>query len=214
MTDHPEPDGAPDPDLLAAYYDGALDEQDERRRRIEAWLERHAETPADLDSLRTLWQETKPPEPSAEAWQRVLTGLGRTPRVPAEPVRARSQRWPAAAVAAAACVALLVWLAARLLQPAQGPDSLATRNEDPAQLVVFPVVSADEVVVLRIDSDDIASIVVGRLPVLGPLELAGPGEVVQLRAEPYARDQMVPQFREQPSRPMFYAPLEAEETPR
>jgi hypothetical protein len=213
MTLHSGPEGAPDPEVLAAYFDGELEGRDELRRQVEDWLALHPDSEADPDRqrLRELWQETTPPEPSGEAWQRVLEHVAMA-RGTAVPVRQR--RWPVA-LAAAACVALFVGLASWLLQPA--PHRLLV-EEKAQQLVVvevFPVATAEEVVILRVDGDDRWMLPIGQFPLHGPLVLADAGEVERISSEPDALDQMVPQFRWRgPQRPMVWAPLDAEEMPR
>jgi hypothetical protein len=67
----------------------------------------------------------------------------------------------------------------------------------------------DEVEILRVEGADTGTLVVGALPVHGPLELADPGEVTVTSIEPDARDQMVPVIRST-GRPMIWARLDSE----
>jgi anti-sigma factor RsiW len=216
MTPRPDPDRAPDPELLAAYGDGELDQRPELRRRIEAWLARHPEACALLDEqrrLRELWQETTPLEPQPQAWHRVFGKLHETQSAPPGPTRqARARFAPAAAMVAAASVALLIWGAARLLQPTPSPAPQQTSDSTARLLAqqILPVANDEEVVILRIEGDDTQTVMVGQLPVQGPLELADSGEVEQISSKPAARDQMVPQFRLR-GRPMIWARLESDD---
>ena len=76
---------------------------------------------------------------------------------------------------------------------------------------VLPVASADEVVILHIEGRDIQTVVVGRLPVPGLLEMAAPGEVRVFHARPDATDQMVPTVHQRgPRAPMIWAKLETD----
>jgi anti-sigma factor RsiW len=207
MTLNPGPDGAPEPELLAAYFDGELEDRADLRRQVEDWLARDPEAQADLEGqrrLRELWQETTPPEPEPQQWQRVLAQV-------AQARRAAPRRWPAALLAVAACIAVFVGLAAWLLQPGPAPVPIAANK--PAEVVeVYPVASADEVVILHVEGDDKQTLVVGEFPLHGPLELAAPGDVERISSEPDARDQMVPDFRLQgPQHPMIWARLDSEE---
>jgi hypothetical protein len=74
---------------------------------------------------------------------------------------------------------------------------------------VLSVATMDEVEILRVEGADTGTLVVGALPVHGPLELADPGEVTVTSIEPDARDQMVPVMRST-GRPMIWARLESE----
>jgi hypothetical protein len=220
MTPHPD-DWSPRPELLAAYFDGELDgrpDLDALRRRVRDWLCRHPEAGAVLDDYRRLaqlWQETRPPEPEPETWRRVEECLARHPLPQPVPARrARAGRWVAALLAVAAGVALWAWLG--LHDPA-GPK-VAEKKAAPAAVgedavEVFPVATAAEVTILRVEGNDTHTLVVGELPVQGPLELAGPGDVVLTSVQPDTRDQMMPQVRvDGPHRPMIWAPTASEGT--
>jgi hypothetical protein len=76
---------------------------------------------------------------------------------------------------------------------------------------VFPVATASEVTILRVEGSDTETLVVGTLPVHGPLELALPGEVSLTSVQPDAHDNMVPRvLLRGPSRPMIWARLDTE----
>ncbi len=71
---------------------------------------------------------------------------------------------------------------------------------------VFPVATAAEIAILRVEGADTHTLVVGELPVHGPLVLAGPGEVALTSVQPDARDQMMPHIRlDGPGRPLIWA---------
>jgi hypothetical protein len=78
---------------------------------------------------------------------------------------------------------------------------------------VFPVATADEIAILHVAGADTHTVIVGELPVLGPLELAGPGEVALTSVQPDVRDNMMPHIRMGgANRPMIWARV-AEEGP-
>lgn len=204
MSRH-EPPWEPDPELLAAYGDGELDDRPELRARLEAWLEQHPEAQAELAAFRQLgqlWQETTPSEPSASTWRRLRARLLRVARQPKAGPALR--RWGAPLLATAAGLALLVgyWPRSPEVPP---PDVRAAVEE------VFPVATASEVTILRVEGADTNTLVVGELPVHGPLELAGPGDVALTSVQPDAHDNMVPRVLLQgPQRPIIWARLDAE----
>jgi hypothetical protein len=69
-------------------------------------------------------------------------------------------------------------------------------------------------VVLLVDGADTQTLVVGQLPVQGPLVLAEPGDVERISSQPDALDNMVPTFRlHGPHRPMIWARLDEENMP-
>jgi hypothetical protein len=166
----------------------------------------------DLDeqqALRRLWQETTPIEPAPAAWQRVQDNLAQAQRRLLAS-RRRRQRAPLVALVAAACVALLAWGVVHWL-PSK-PVIVPPAHEEAE--AVLPVAAADEVVILRVEGDDTQTLVVGQLPVHGPLELAEPGEVIFTSIQPDARDQMVPHVRSHAGcRPMIWARAEADAMP-
>jgi hypothetical protein len=213
----PEPeDWSPDPALLAAYFDGELDGRPELaplRRRLEVWLDVHPEARevlADYQRLAQLWHYTSPPDPGAAAWKRLKA------RVAAAPARRLALRgWAVALLATAAGVALVVWIG---LTDRPTPKSALIRpvppRPTPEAVEVFPVATAAEVVILRVEGADTQTLVVGELPVHGPLELLGPGEVALMRVSPDTRDQMLPHVRMKgPHRPLIWARADAEIMP-
>jgi len=75
----------------------------------------------------------------------------------------------------------------------------------------FPVATAEEVVIRRVEGADTSLLVVGQLPVNGPLELAAPGEVHVFHVRPDRPDQMMPTVLEKgPSPPMIWAKLDTD----
>lgn len=196
MTMNPSDPYKPDAERLAAYCDGEMDDAGERAR-LEAYLAAHPEAQAEVDALRRLkklWDDTAPPLPSPATWRQVEARLNDPPRRPARPAMPR----PLVVAAVAACVAA-VWLLSALLRPvaptaAQGP--------------VLPVAQSDDVEIVHIEGDDLESIVVGRLPLEGILELAESGdiEVHSMKRHEGWRQPMVPES----GRPMIYARLESE----
>jgi hypothetical protein len=212
----PDENWRPAPELLAAYFDGELTgrpDQDELRGRIQDWLRRHPEGRAELADYRQLdrlWHETAPPDPGAAAWQQREAHLQRAVR--SLPARRRFSAGSrvAALLATAAAVALFAWMG-RSPQPVPPPRQPALAVA--VEVEVFPVASADEIAILHVAGADTQTVIVGELPLLGPLELAGPGEVALTSVQPDARDNMMPQVRMGGAhRPMIWARV-AEEGP-
>lgn len=211
MTAPAGDDWNPDPRLLAAYLDGELHgrpELDALRRRIENWLEEHPEAQEGLVELRRLgrlYQETVPVEPAPATWDALLARIERNASRRATPPQRVAGRWILALVGAAACIALFAWSMTR-----HSPRPVPAPTVEDS----FPVATAAEVEILRVEGNDTPTLVVGRLPLQGPLELAGPGEVVLTSVQPDDTDRMLPHVRTGGSdRPMIWARVEAEEEP-
>jgi anti-sigma factor RsiW len=172
-------DWQPDPQLLAAYFDGELNGAD-MRDRIEAWLAAHPEAAEDWAELKKLLRDTAPAEPGEKAWQetRARIEAQRPVNVP------RFRRpWLTAAVVAASIVlftGVLVgaWRAG-LTGNGTRPVAVTPPPKSPAaeDLDVLQVASADEITILRIEGADTEAVVVGLMPVNGELELAASGDV-------------------------------------
>jgi hypothetical protein len=217
---------APTPEQLAAYADGELDgrpEGEPLRRHIEAWLARHPEAADDLQAqrrLRRLCQATTPAEPSEAAWNHVLARLEQLPPAPARGALGRpgyGLRFAAWAVAALAATAAAVWLALALFGPWGGPELArrAPRGPErregplkaprplPAEVEPFAVATGDEVEVLSIKGADTSTLVVGELPLSGPMVLVQAGEVEVQRLEREVRMGST-------GPPMVWMPLEGE----
>lgn len=189
-----ENDWTPDPQLLAAYFDGELEGRDKMADmcvRIEAWLEMHpqaADAWAEHRRLRELWAETTPPEPAPALWSQTLAEIETGRRLPAA-ARAGQRPWLAAGLFVAS-LALFLFLLFNVLR--QGPENLPVvmgPQEKPSQaldqdLEIFAVASASEVTILHIDGEDTVALVVGALPLDGPMELAERGEVRVIRCCP------------------------------
>ena len=83
MNDSSNSPWTPDPQLLAAYFDGELEGRDDvadLRGKIEAWLETHPEANEEWRqqrALQKLWLDTTPAEPSAATWNQVLDQIDR-----------------------------------------------------------------------------------------------------------------------------------------
>jgi hypothetical protein len=201
-------DWSPSPEILAAYFDGELAVHPELRGRIADWLRTHPEARAVLEDYRRLaqlWQDTTPPDPTAVAWQELdarlaALQLARAPR----PVLRRL----AAAVVLAAAMALAVWTG---WPPPAAPPVQKTPIAESDE--VLAVATAAEVTILRVEGEDTQTVAVGEMPVHGPLELAGPGEVTLTNVRPDARDRMMPHVRmDGDHRPMIWARVDAEAT--
>jgi anti-sigma factor RsiW len=194
---------APSPKMLAAYLDGEFEGRDDLaglRRRVENWLAVHPQARADLAAhrrLRQLWQATTPSEPGPLTWSGMMAQLETWKQGPGcvLPQPKTRKRWPVAMVLSLAASILILVLIRT------GP----MEDIDP-----FPVATEQEVVILHVDGSDTASLVVGQLPVQGPLELAGPGEVTLTSVQPAQGDNMVPEFGAE-GRPIIWVRAETEE---
>jgi hypothetical protein len=214
-------DWSPGPELLAAYFDGELAGRPDLagvRRRIADWLRCHPEARAVLDDYRRLaqlWRDTSPADPGPGPWQELDTKLALVPL--ARPGRSRRQwlaRWTAALVGVAAAATIAIWLG---LGERDAPQRVQTAQEQPVParaapaVEVFAVATAAEVTILRVEGADTQTVVVGELPLHGPMELLGPGEMALTSIQPDARDRMMPHVRIGGShRPMIWAPVNAE----
>jgi len=217
MNAAPDPSWEPDPQLLAAYFDGALEGRDdlaEKRARVEAWLETHPdalEQCTELRQVQKLWLDTTPAEPTNAAWQRCFAGID----VGSVPLRKESRRsrrpWLMRSAIAAGVVLFIgtlfgVWRMTRedVVQP--GPVAAVPKQ---MEMEVFEVAHAHEVTILRVEGADTGSLIVGILPLVGLLELADPGDVDVLNMCPDARDQMLPNVRDR-GRPLIWARLDVD----
>lgn len=207
----PERDWKPSRELLAAYADGEFEGRDDLadlQRRLEQWLSEDAGARAELAEyrrLRQLWLETTPAEPTAAAWDSTLDEVLRARQTPVAPAPTSWPRRLAVTLAVAASLALvfIAW------QPGAHTPAPGRTGEVAEDDEVFPVATASEVAILTVEGPDAATLVVGELPLQGPLELAGPGDVTLTSVEPDARDNMIPQFVST-GRPMIWARLETD----
>ncbi|GEM_PF-5896653 len=197
-------------EILAAFADGEFEGRDDLaflKQRVEEWLARHPEAQAELSRLRQLkqvWQQTPPPSPRPEVWLKMLAELEAAPH--RSLVKAIWHRRLVGIASAAACIALVasLWWAQR---PGPVPNTAPNDPDD----VAFSVAAAHEVEIMNVDGADTHTLVVGELPVKGPLELAAPGEVTVTSVQPAARDNMMPEVNMQgPGRPMIWARLETD----
>ncbi len=187
-----EEEREPNPEQIAAYLDGEYEHLGGlSAERVERWLKSHPEALAQVRAqhrLARLWQKTSPDEPAPEAWQRVLAGIERDLDHPARP-RPRPWGWWGIGVGlfltAAACLAVAVLTARR---PPEGAPPRPDVPDQPVARAVLPVVDDDEVEILSVRGDDVASLVVGVLPLQGLMVLADRGEVSLIRGDPSAAD--------------------------
>jgi hypothetical protein len=186
-----QPRREPTPAELAAWADGELGPPD--AERVERWLAEHPEAGHEADALRhlvRLYRDHPAPDPAGPSWDaalgRIEAGLA------ARPAQARAWRWRLLAglvVAAAASLAAVVL--ARALwptppaeegpAPGPGPVAVVPPDEEP-----FPVATAGEVNIIRMDPRDADRVVVGVPLMPGSIELVGTEEVeiVQVEGDP------------------------------
>jgi len=202
-----------DPQWIAAYLDGEMDGNADLaplRRQIQEWLLDHPEAGAEALAqrrLHLLMKATPAPEPTEAAWERVFTRLVELPAPPL-PMRRGNTGRRVALVTAVLSTAAAVWLAllwsqqAPLeenppLKPAPLPVNIVQEKPVPPpqpreqptlvkRMVIepLPVATEEEVEIIRIGGADVKTLVVGNLPVRGPLQIPGPGEVSLTREEP------------------------------
>lgn len=197
-------------EILAGYADGEFEGRDELaplKQRVENWLARHPETRAELNRLRQLkqlWRETTPPSPPPEAWLKMLAELEAVP--PRSSGAGKWRQLAAGFAAAVACIALAVsiWWINR-------PTATQSIAVDDEETQPFVVAAAHEVEIMNVEGADTHTLIVGELPVKGPLELVVPGEVTVTSVQPAARDNMMPEvYFQGPGRPMIWAKLETD----
>ena len=211
MKPSADPKWNPDPQLLSAYFDGELEA--DVRARIEVWLEAHPETAEEWavhKKVRTLWRDTTPAEPRAAVWDQVLERIDVQRKQPiAAPAGQRP--WLTAGIIAASIVIFIGLLLGglRSMLPKPGPEQplvkLPQPTEDFADIDMLQVAAASEVTILRIDGADTEAVVVGEMPVSGPLDLAASGEVCITCKCPRVNVRQNP-----PYRPMVWARLDPE----
>jgi hypothetical protein len=148
-----------------------------------ALLPEHAAEAEALRRLTRLFQEHNAPDPTPAAWdatlQRIESGLA-APKPAPVPKRGSPALRIVAGVAAACLAALLL---AHQFMPAPGkttpPPIVPADDEEP-----YAVATADEIVILSMNPANMPSLVVGKSPVHGDLELAGPEDVSLVDTKP------------------------------
>jgi hypothetical protein len=195
----------PNPEWLAAYLDGELDQQ--AREKVEEWLARDPAAHADLEGQRRLlqqWEVTAPVEPPAAAWSDLVSKLEKASQYLPKPWRFwNSAGWVASILAVSAAA---LWLLVALTHtPAPIPH-----GDDLIEVAPFAVATAEEIEILSVEGADHPALAVGEMPVRGPLEILAPGEMTVTSVQPDARDNMTPVVPQAADTPMFWAPLVAQ----
>jgi anti-sigma factor RsiW len=196
------------PELLAAYVDGELDPV--ARARVEAWLAEYPEARAELETQhrlsrrnQKLWNATAGPSPSEASWARLFHKVHGALNTRAEPAATRPRRrWvPVAAFAAAAAAVIFGVL---LLRPPVGGGRVSPADDEPA----WAVASDADIEIVSIQDADADRLVVGELPLRGPVQLAAASDVELVKVEKDT-DGMMPlvQMNAGPNAPMIVAPL-------
>jgi hypothetical protein len=177
--DQNDAEQAPTPEKLSAYVDSELPAAE--MEATEAWLRRHPEAGADVESLRrldALWQQKTVPEPAAALWDKTLQGI--ESRL-AAPKPSGGPTWLIAGGIAAACLVGLV--AARAFWPA--PHTPPFVDEEP-----YAVATPDDIEIISMDPRNMHNLVVGKPPVHGDLVLATFDDVELLDAKPNSEGQV------------------------
>jgi hypothetical protein len=151
------------------------------RAKIEAWLEANPQVDSEWvqhKQLRELWRDTTPAEPTKAAWKQTLERIDHARKRPAQTPLARPT-WIAAGIVAASVLILAGLGFAAFRGYFTAPPDLIVKTPQPApdEFEVLEVASASDVNILRIEDADTPCVVVGTLPVNGPLEFAVSGEV-------------------------------------
>lgn len=204
----------PDPEQLAAYFDGELEGRDELaplRERIEQWLSDNPKGRTESGQFRQflrLWQQTTPQEPSNAVWNQMWRSI-QSPAVP-KPRRTASRWKPVAWVAGIAACLALVWVLAGNREPdkiklAEKPIVKGAEEDE-----IFPVAVADEIRILRVEGRPYTqAMIVGQLPLDGPLELLENDEMSVTSIKPDTRDRPLASVGK--DRPIIWAKLETED---
>lgn len=204
-----------DRELLAAYADGELEGREELaqlRLQVETWLETHPEAHRELHeyrSLRELLEATPPPDQEEGVWEEMAHRL-RVTRFRTEVPNRPNQRWFVAGLAGAVAAGL-AWAMFSVPAHLENPQAKMTnaRPGSANNLEPFPVAGVGEVEILSVSGDSALALVVGELPLHGPMKLAGPGEVTVTSVQPAAHDNMLPVFRAD-GNPMIWSRLDSE----
>jgi len=151
--------------------------------------------------LRELMQATRPTPPDELAWSNALANIERKLHAPKSANdHGKGWNWAVAASAAAAALLLGLWV-----------SGIGSRNLLPranSKLEQFPVATSGEIEILSVGGADTHTLVVGRPPLDGAIELLAPGDVTLFSVEP-AADEMVPEIRfHGPNTPMIWAHLD------
>ncbi len=193
------------PEWLAAYADGEMDRNAilaQVKKQVEDWLAEHPEARADIEEqrrLRDLWEETTPVEPDPASWAKELGRLEQSAR-DHKGRRAGSWGWLAGLLTMTAAA---VWLAYFLSHKQVLLPTVEGNNP-------FAVATAEEIDILSVEGDDTNTFAVGDMPVRGPLELVGPGEVRVTQVESAVQDNMRLDVQEGPATPMIWARLDSD----
>jgi hypothetical protein len=169
----------------------------------------HEELADQLEQLARLYRDHAPPEPAAPAWQSVLSGIEK--RLAAQAVQPRWSarlRLFAGLIATAAALVTGVVLA-RALWPSPNDDAIvivSVEEDEP-----FPVVTAGEVNIIRMNADDIDRVIVGEA-LLSPFEFAAADDIVVMDVEPNWDEGTMPRLERRSEVPMIVVARTDEES--
>lgn len=211
-------DGDPPRELLAAYADGELDSLPVLKQQVADWLADNPDAQAELATLndcRHWWRATTPLEPDNRRWAALHKRLEqRLADVVAAHARGhrRRRRLQGAALAAAVVVGVSLAWGWRPFGPAVPTPTDPAASTVPASVgrdqEPLAVATAQEVEILSVAGDDTPSLVVGELPVRGPLELLAPGEATLAEAGKIEDTEI---RMGGSNRPLIWARIESEE---
>lgn len=191
----PGPEGMR-PEWLAAYADGELDAA--TQAAIERWLQKHPHALKELLTQRQfspanwpLWRDAEPPRPDEAAWNRVGCRIHDAVLHPHRALAtSSSRRWAglglSAGLAAAAAIGFIAWTLSQFIAPPQTAPAAQPRHErvqvNPlpapwAEDELLPIATRADVEIQRLAALDHSAILVGEMPIEGPLVLATEDDV-------------------------------------
>jgi hypothetical protein len=182
------PEHGPTPEQLQAYADGELDQR--THASVEAWLDLRPDAQAEVEAMRrivTLYRDSPPAEPCPGAWEDTLGHIKAALPMPGPsgkpPASRVGSRWGVRLLLGlAACAAVLGGvLLARPLWFAPPVEPAVVHGGDGEE--PFPVATAQDINVIRVDARDADSLVLSP-PVMGSFDVAEPEEIELLAVGP------------------------------
>lgn len=172
------------PELLAGYVDGELSARE--RLAVESYLAAHPEAREEMTSQKEfarsspLWQKVTAKQPSEVAWDRIALNIHAALQPQTEPApnyrsiedEPRMPIWRRITAGGAVVAALLLLSFGIALNKPSIVSPVTTGDS-------FAVATSEDVNIISVQGDD-SMLVVGQLPVSGPIEFVTVGDVVEL----------------------------------